>query len=128
MLLSDAELVCVCVQMVIDPATGEIKNLGFDPETAMGGKLRQIYDLYDDEEAMKAYKDVQEPYRMRPSTWRTRRMYNRQPIGLKSDTSDVRLKAIFDRLESEVEARKKTEDALSEAMKQLQEIKAMMKK
>jgi hypothetical protein len=82
---------------VIDPATGEFKNLGFDPETAMNGKLRQFYDLYDVEEAKKAYSDVQEPYKKRPSTWRTRRMYNRQPTALKSDTSDMRLKSVFDR-------------------------------
>ncbi len=54
--------------MVIDPATGEIKNLGFDPNTFNGGKFKQYYDLYDVDAAQKSYTDLIEPYRMRPST------------------------------------------------------------
>ncbi len=60
--------------------------------------------------------------------WRKRRMYNRQPVAIQKDTSDFRLKAIFDRLEGEVQARKATEEALADAMAQLKEIKAMMSK
>lgn len=114
--------------MVIDPATGEIANLGFDPKTAMNGKLEQIYGLYDPVEAKKAYNDLVEPYKQRPSTWRKRRMYNRQPVGLmQQDKSDYRLKALFDKLEDEKADRQKTEDMLADAMKQLKMIKDELK-
>lgn len=115
-------------QVAVDPADGSIKDLKFDPETYMDGKLKKIYDLYDEEEATKAYRDLTEPYNLRPSTWRTRRMYNRQPTGLKEAEGGLRMKGLFDRIEGEVEQRKKTEEALAEAMKQLREIKDMMAK
>lgn len=113
--------------MVVDPASGELSNLNFDPDTAMNGKLRQLYEVYDVEDAKKSYNDVQEPYRVRPSSWRKRRMYNRTPVSLSSKGEDSKLANLFDRLDREVDARKRAAAALDDAMAQLKELKKDLK-
>ncbi|EKX48729.1 hypothetical protein GUITHDRAFT_162292 [Guillardia theta CCMP2712] len=110
----------------VDPATGELNNLNFDPETSMSPEVRNIYELYDQKAAKEAYADKDEPYKKRPSTWRLRRMYNRQPAGVEPPPEDFRLKSLFSKLEVEMMRRKETESTLKSALEELQEIKKLL--
>jgi len=109
--------------MIVDPKTGEIKDLGFD--SADYPELDDIYLLYDQDMAQAAYADKDESYRKRPSTFRTRRMYNRMPVTVveakkATEAVDTRVSALLARLQ--------TSDGDKDMMKELEEIKSLLKK
>jgi hypothetical protein len=105
--------------MVVDPATGEIKDLGFDPKNHP--ELNDIYSLYDQDMAKAAYADKDEGYRKRPSTFRQRRMYNRMPVTAAAakkatEDADTRVMALLSKVDDEA------------MVKELKEIQSLINK